>query len=342
MIRIHLFFLVFTFWLSPHFSFGFSETELESLESTGKKSLSLSPWRTQIGFTLQRNTEFNSRFSDNTGTDILKKLFNPKGEGSLLDIWSLYYALTLNLNYSLEKIAKKYELFKNVELFINNSFKTPVMGYHSGGDAEKGYSSLDYIHYALGDITAGFTMPIYKKEGFFSEMSFSVMPYPLSRFSKKAGLSRTVGGSVSFLYFLKTEKLWNLTVSSSHSLNVSRYYKNFFDREAQVENLPVETTHGGSLIYRQSHKQYMPSNVRADAVYYLGISKKNINFYHDLAWALSFSWKMKERYYLNCSIRWKDRVDVYNFSNEKIRKDRPIGWFERSKYVFSIGGSYSF
>lgn len=295
-----------------------------------------------MGLTLQRNTEFNSRFSDNTGADLLKKLFNPRGEASLFDFWSLYYSLTLNFNYSLKEMAKKYVLFKNVELFVNSSFQTPVMGYHSGGEAVKDYGPSDYIHYALGDITAGFTAPIYRGEGFFSDWFLSLMPHALSRFSQGAGLSKTVGGAVSFLYFLKQKKLWSLAVSSNHFLNVSYYRKNFFDREAHIENLPLETTHGGSFIYRQGHQKYVPASMRASAGYFLGVSKKNITFYHDLTLALSFSWKMKERYYLNCAIRWKDRVGVYNFSDKNIRKDRPIGWFEPGKYVFSIGGSYSF
>jgi len=340
--RIRLFLIIFAFCLSPHLSFGLSETELESLETTGKKSLSISPWRTQVGFALQRNIEFNSRFSDDTGADILRKFFNPRGEASLFDLWNLYYGLTFNFNYSLKEMEKKYILFKNVELFVNSSFQTPVKGYHSGGEADRGYGLSDYIHYGLGDITAGLTAPIYRGEGFFSDFSVSLMPYPLSRFSQGAGLSKTVSGAVSFLYFLEKEKLWSLAVSSNHSLNVSYYHKNFFDREGHIENFPLETAHSGSLIYRQSHQKYMPTSVRASAGYFLGVSKKKINFYHDLLLALSFSWKMKERYYLNCSIRWKYRVNVYNFSNKSIRKDRPIRWFEPSNYVFSIGSSYTF
>ncbi|MCY4321623.1 MAG: hypothetical protein OXC37_04400, partial [Bdellovibrionaceae bacterium] len=54
--------IAFLFLLSfPSITLGFSETELESLENSGTKRFSESPWRSNIGFSLIRNLELETR-----------------------------------------------------------------------------------------------------------------------------------------------------------------------------------------------------------------------------------------------------------------------------------------
>ncbi|MDE0092855.1 MAG: hypothetical protein OXN83_06190, partial [Oligoflexia bacterium] len=154
MLNRHFFVCLF-FLALPLTAWAFSETELDSLESSGSKSLSQSPWRTQVSFSLQRNTLLNSSYIDNTGRDISNP-WSFKTKDSLLDPSSLYYAFSLNLNYSLAKKIKERPFLnwlKKTELFLSSSFRTPFFGYRR--NELKGYSALDYIHYALGDIALG-------------------------------------------------------------------------------------------------------------------------------------------------------------------------------------------
>lgn len=323
----------------PQSSPGFSETDIDSLESTGKKSFSSRPWRTQFSVTLQRNLLLNSHYSDNTGRDI-RKLFDTDEEASFLDFSNLYYTLSLNLNYSLGETIKHlgYDFLKNTELFLNNSFQSPVTGYNN---ILEGYGPVDYIHYALGDIAIGFTTPVYKKEDFFSELSFSLVPYRLSRFSKEAGLLTAANGTISFLYFFKKRSKWSLALSSSHSLAYYHYTKEAADKDGIVYNIPKETRQTGSFIFKQNFNKYMPANIQISSTHFFGIDKLSTRI-HDLTFSSAFSWKIKNRVYMNFSIRWKDRIDFYHPDNKQVRKKEPTRWFNWDKYVFSIGGSYSF
>ena len=55
--------LVFIFLFFPCFGFGFTEAEIDLLESAEEKDMASSPWRTQIDFALQRNLLLPSRLS---------------------------------------------------------------------------------------------------------------------------------------------------------------------------------------------------------------------------------------------------------------------------------------
>ncbi len=340
MAKMRFFPLAFFVLFFPLLSAGFSDTEIESIKSSGKKTLSPKAWRADLSFSLKRNAEFNSRFSDNTGADLLKKIFNPQGEKSFLDIHSLYYSVGLSLKHSLADLAKNHQDLQHITLFANGFFQSPVPGYYSG--INKNYDWTDYIHYGLGDITFGFIAPVYRAEKFFSDFSLALMPYPLSKFSQIAGLSYSLGADISSVYFFKKAQQWSFLAQFSHYLGLNKYDKSFANDSGEIANMLAETTHGGNLSYRQSASKYLPSSIQAGASYYLGVSKTHKTFYHDLTLSASSSWKMGERHYLNVSVRWKDRVDVYNLKNKEIRKIAPVGWLDPNKYVFSIASFFSF
>ncbi|MCY4512548.1 MAG: hypothetical protein OXB86_02540 [Bdellovibrionales bacterium] len=342
-ILFYFFFLI----ISPSV-WSFSETELESLESSGTKRLSSSPWRTQIGFKLQRNTLLNSSYTDHTGQDHISA-FSSDDQHSLLDPSSLYYGFSLNLSYSLAEIIQKIEkiknkkyvflkLLKNAELFLSSSFSTPVPGYRNH---HKNYNALKYLHYALGDVSLGLITPIYSKDKFFSDISFFLIPFPLSGFSQEAGFQASFGGGINLLYFLKKETTWSFALSLSQRYSFREYEKETVDIGGMIVNTPFSAIQGGSFIYRQNHNKYIPSNVRISANYYFGVDFEKIRN-HDLGLAISSSWKIRKRTYFNCSLSWKDRISVHSPSDPDIRLVNPVDWFSKNKTVFSIGGSYSF
>ena len=324
----------------PLSSFGFSETEVEALEATGKKSISSKPWRTLFRFSIKRNTLLNSSYTDRKGGD--QRLINPldpKGKNSLLDSSSFYYTLSLNVNYSLKDI-KSFDFLQKAELFLSGLFNSPITGYRN---YLEDYGPWQYIHYGLGDIKTGLTIPVYRKETFFSDASLALMPYPLSRFSQEAGLISSVSGSVSFLYFLKKEAQWNLALSSNHNL-VYRHYTKAEGKdtaEAYVISVPLSTNQMASIIYRQNGKKYLPSSVSISSVHYLGIDAAGI-YNQDLTLSLTTSWKIKNRLYLNASLSWKDRLDVYHPKDSSIRLRNNFEWFKKDRTVISFGGLYSF
>lgn len=316
-------------WLVfPLYSLSFSETEIDSLESSGTKSFSPSPWRIQFNFSLQRNLEVNSRLSN---------LFNTKTDTSLLDLSNLYYSLSAVFNYSLQQVKNSPNWIKNTEIFLVTSFSSPFTGHFSN---LKNYSTKDYIQFGLGDIVGGLTLPVYKKEAFLSYFSLSAIAIPLSRFSKKAGLTSSISGTFSTLYFLKKGKGTSLTLSSNHNLSYSQYSKDVANKIGSYYNIPCDTTQSFSLIYRQKQSQKMPSNIRGSISHYFGINTNQTQL-QDLILGLATSWKIKKQFYLNLSIRWKDRIYIYNPNDEKISKKEPIR-FNLSKTFFSLGGSYSF
>lgn len=338
----------FLILISPLSAWSFSETELDSLESSGTKKLSQSPWRTQVGFRLQRNTLLNSSYTDHTGQDHISPL-DPDEKYSLLDPSSLYYGISLTVSHSLSDIIQgkqiqtgKYSFLKwlkNTELFLSGSFSTPVSGYRNH---YKNYNALKYLHYAVGDISLGLITPVYSKDNFFSDISFFLTPFPLSGFSQEAGFQASFGGGISLLYFLKKETTWSFALSLSQRSSFREYKKETVDIGGLVVNTPFSAIQGGSLIYRQNHhNKYIPSNVRISANYYFGVDFEKVRN-HDLGLAVSSSWKIRNRTYLSCSLSWKDRVSVHSPQDPDIRLVNPVNWFSKNKTVFSIGGSYSF
>ena len=329
-------------FLSPVMGWTFSESELESLESSGSKKLSQSPWRTQISWSLQRNALLNSSYTDSTGQDVTNPL-NPDAKDSLLDISSLHYSFSLNLNYSLGKNLKNkdsrlFDWLKKTELFLSSSFGTPVLGYRNELD---NYSSLDYIHYAIGDLILGATKPLYAKGDLFSDFVFSLRPFPLSRFSQEAEFLVSYGGSVNFLYFLKRSSDWSLALSSGHSLNFREYHKDTADIGGTIVNIPFLTTQSAGFIYRQSKNNYIPASIALSAGHYLGLDFEK-TFNQDLSFSLRSSWKVKKRLYLSCVLSWKDRIHIYNPDQPNIELVNPAHWFSKRKIVFSFIGSYAF
>ena len=229
-------------------------------------------------------------------------------------------------------MARKYRSF------FNASFRTPFTGYNNN---LKDYNFINYFQYALGDLIGGFTAPTYRSGNFLSYFSFSFIAFPLSKFSKEAGLLTTMDTTLSFLYFLKKKAKWNLALSSNHSLAYSHYTKHSADKLGKSYNIPFDTSQSGSLIYRQNYNKYLPSNTQFLITHFFGINTyKTQN--HDLTIGVSSSWKIKKQFYLNSSIRWRDRVHIYNPYDENVKKIEPIRWFNWNQSFFALSGSYSF
>ena len=330
-----------SYLLFPQLSLGFSETEIDSLQSSGGKNFPSRPWRTQISFSLKRNLEIRNSLAVNID-------FNE--EASLLDPSNWYYGFGLTISYSLKEASKnfKYDFIKNAEVFLSGSFDSPFTGHESSNISN--YKTKDYIKYALRDVVTGFTTPIYKSDDLLSYFDFSVI-LPLSRFSEKAGLFTTLNGSVNLLYFLKKQDKWNLALSSSHGLAYNRYTKAYADDGGYEKNIQGETNHNLNLIYRQKYYKSLPASTQISVSYYLGLSTtedtKYINVLsytqnHFLTLSGLFSWKLKERLYFNFSIRWKDKFFVYNPYDETIGKGEELLRFTIHRTFFSLGGSYSF
>ena len=336
-------FSIFLFF--PCFGFGFSEIEIDLLESTEEKDMASSPWRAQFDFALKRNLLVDSSLLDSQEPRqqrnpedkdaVFSNLFDPYRDTSLLDPSNLYYELSLNLNYSLRGIAEdlQYEWLKNTELFLNNSFNA---AFKPSELNMKGYGYIDYIQYALGDIIGGFKVPAYSRGKFLSSLSFSFIAFPLSRYSREAGLWTTVDGTVNFLYSLKKTPEWNVALSSSHNLAYNHYKKK--TANAKKYNVPYDTNQSLSLIFKQSLNKYFPSSTQLFSSYYFGINTYKTQF-HDLTLGCSSSWKVKDRLYFNFSISWKDRIFIYNPYDKNVRKNEPVR-FNLAHTFFVIGGSY--
>ena len=202
---------LFIFLFFPVFAFSFSSAELDSLESSGSKSSSQKTWQTELNMGLKRNLEIGSHLN-------ISELFASKKNTSLLDFSNLFYFVSLQTAYSFKKIAKKYDFLKKMRIFAAGGFNSPFKD-------KKILSYADYIYWGLDDITIGLNHPLYKKQNFFSEFSLYYIPFPLSRFARKAGLFMSAGGLVNFIYFLKKEKKESLALFSSHSLGTSRFNK---------------------------------------------------------------------------------------------------------------------
>ena len=353
-----LFTLIFLFY--PHSSFSFSESELDSLEESGKKTFSKSPWRTELSLGLHRNAHLNTFHS--AGYEAQQSVFSTDEKDSLLDFANLYYSIGLGINYSFMEVAEKrnYEFLKNMELFLSGSFDTPWTGYNNQFED---YDAWQYIHYAIGDLTFGLTTPLYQKQGFITYFS-SYSLIPLSKFSQEAGLFSGLSGSLSFLYFLQRKSDWSLAVSSNHALHYRHYIKNpldrakgdkyqeflarndkelTHDRSGHKHTTPLSTGNSGNLIFKQSAYKVLPTRISFTLGYIFGADTRKTRT-HYLSWSGAASWKVKNHFYLNTSIRWMDSIHISNPvpEHKDITKHIPIGWSDLRKYIFSIGVSYSF
>jgi len=319
---------IFFLFILPVLSWSLSEAEVDSLEYSGIKRFTVSPWQTQIDFSLQRNLEINSRIS---------QLFDINRDTSLFDLSNLYYNLNANIVYSVKSLKTWKDFLSQLDLFLNLSFNSPFSGYLNN---LKDYSLKDYIQYGLGNIVGGFTVPLYEKDSLFSKISFSAIVFPLSRFSKQSGLYTTVSGNISVLYFLKRTQNWNLAFVSNHNLAYSQYSQVATDKKGNYYNIPFDVSQRLGLSYRQSYIWQMPSSVSFSVVHYFGVNTIETQV-HDVSLRLSSSWKIRKRIFLNTFLNWKDRVYIYNPTDSNIRKKEAVR-FNLAHTYFSIGGSYLF
>ena len=324
-IQKYLFFFFSSFCLLfSQASFGFSEAEIDSLESTGGKRVSSSLWRTELGFSLQRNLLFNARLVDNISANT---------EASFFDLSNLYYGTDLNINYSL----KDFDFLKNTEVFLKASFNSPVKGHKSN---LLDYGPMKYISYALGDLVAGLTSPLKKGDNFLSYFDTSVILFPLSRFSREASLITTLDETISFLRFLKKEESWKLAVSASHNMAYSLYTSKDADKGGYKKNIPFDLSHGLGLFYRQNYSKFIPFSTRVFASHYFGINTYHTQT-HFLTLGSSFTWKTSKKVYINFLIRWRDNIHKHNPKDHNIKKTEKVS-FNLRKIFFTLRGIYSF
>ena len=230
MIKTHI--LIFSFCLFcflPKSSFGLSEIEIDALESTDDQELSTGPWATQLNFSLRRNLEIKNRYGGfskgstqkEEGQKDSKRIHfcDPSSEASICDLSNLYYGLGLKISYSLKnaedffdkrlgiKNDRMKQLIKNTKIVFENSFNSPF----KGNTKLENYSFFrDYIMYAVGDPTIGLTTQVYKSDNLLSYSELSVVMFPLSRFSREAGLLTTLDGNIGFVRYLKKKEAWTL------------------------------------------------------------------------------------------------------------------------------------
>ena len=233
-------------------------------------------------------------------------------------------------------------------MFLNSSFANSFTGYRF---TDEGHDHGDYIQQGFQDVAVGLTAPAYRKENLLSFFTVSIMPYRLSELSRQAGLIATLSGAVNFLYFLKKKEKWSLSLASQHGASYSQYTKTSPDKDGSRHNIPLDTSHGGGLIYRQSLSKYAPFSSRFSVSHYAGIdssSARAIN--QDLSLAFSFAWKIKDRLYFNFSTRWKDRFSIHSFKPSKKDVGKNLipawpwdGWGDFIQHTYFIfGASYSF
>ncbi len=342
MIKKYFILLSFLCLFFSQLGFGFTEAELDSVESAEDSS----PWRTDISFSLKRNLEVETRLSQTVSA---REELNPV-QDSLFDPDSLYYGFGFRLNYSLKgaehlfsRMGLKDSFFENIlsktNLFLTSSFNSSFRGY---GARFADHDLWQYIHYALGDFVAGSQTQIYKSDNLFSYLDLSVVIYPpLSRFSKEAGLITTLDGTVRFLRFLKKEEKWKLDFLSSHNFAYSQYTKPDADTKGYKKNIPWDTSNSFSLIYGQSYSRFAPYRARAFITHYFGIDT-TYSHTHFLAFGGSFSWQIKKRFYIAFTTNWRDRVALYNLSDKRVRMTEKTRWWDLSRTFFTLSASYSF
>ena len=346
---------------APQSSFAFSSSELDSLESSGEKSVSKSPWRTEIGFSLHRNTELNilydeqleyvsKEYKENKDNPAL----DPNHKDSIYDNWA--YAWRLKLNYSLKSL--EHPFLKKTELFLIASFDEPFDGYHPN------FNRWVNLHYGFQDIVVGITAPFYRTENFFSDISLILIPLPMlslihknlqvSRFSMNATFLGSTGVSASLLYFLQKQNRWSLAVSSIHSATYRDFQE---DITPKGHNIDIAAMNIASLLFRQSYIAYLPYSSSLFAGYDFARSRSFLqensgensrNQERDrvmkdmVTIGLSLSWKLESQMYFNFSVKWNDIWHKSNNKGSMPLANKDFKWFSRDRTIFSLGGSYTF
>ena len=275
------------FIIFPSLVFSFSETELESLEDSGTKTFSKSPWRRDTGFSLIRNLDIETRhkhFSTEEqkqeNSSAKKNRFcDPDKEGSLCDFSNLYYKWDFTLYYSVVSWVEKYfnsSFLKDTEFFLGGSFTSNFKG--GACSHLKGYNSLTgYLKCGIGDILGGWTTPIYQKDSFFSFFNFTMVAWPLSKESQSATLKTAIDGSLNTLYFIKKQKEWSWALSSSHSLAYNHFTVPATDNGHNYNN-PFDSSQQLSLIFKQRFNKYLPSNTSLSVAYSSTINTDNTSW----------------------------------------------------------------
>ncbi|MCZ0932033.1 MAG: hypothetical protein OXJ52_02655 [Oligoflexia bacterium] len=267
--------------VTPILALSFSETELESLEDSGRKTFSKNPWRRDMGFSLIRNLDIETRHKnlsqEEGNTDKQNKFCDPKAEGSLCDLSNLYYNLDFTVYYSLAQWTKKrlnYPFLKGTEFFLTSYFRSNF----SGGICSDliGYDNFKgYVECGVGDITGGWTSPIYDKNSFFSYFNFSMIVWPLSKESKDSTLKTAFNSSVSALYFFKKRDKWSGAISSNHSLVYNHFTNPRVGEKGHTYNNPFDSNQQLSLIFKQNFNKYLPANARLFIAYSFTINTAN-------------------------------------------------------------------
>ncbi len=325
--RIFLFLFV-SLWVAPRLALGFSETELNSLEATGKKQSSVSPWRTEIQLLLQRNLDLKISYEtvgDQKQRSRFAGLLDSKKTSSFVNLENLYWTLSFAINYSLSDL----KFLKNSELFLAGYLNNSLKGQNSH---KAKYDYKYYMRESIGDLRLGLTSPLYAKNNFLSYSSFSLLA-PISRFARRGGLITRSEARIDLLYFLTKKAKQSISLSSGHSLSYSHWTKKIASPEGQTYNIPLDSRQNLSWIYRQSYSPYLPHSTALSASYSLGINYKK-SLLQNVALGGSLSWKLRDRLYFVFSARWKDRV----------KKNKPLSAirFKWQKTFFSIGTSFSF
>lgn len=361
-------------FLLPHLVFGLSETELESLEESGKKTFSESPWRFELGFSFLRNLQLETRHQalgssarDNEEDQgVSDSWCDFSKSGSICDLSDLYYRSSFTAYYSLDswmKAYKFYEFLKGTELFVQGAFRSNFAGGSCANlldyqNPKTGRTTFrGYIRCGLEDIVLGWTTPVYQKEKLFSFLSFSVILYPLSKRSQDVSLNSSLTGTKSFLYFIEKRKKWSWSVSSSHSFGYNNFTYATANESASSYNRPFDSSQNVALIFRQSFNKYLPSRTQISSSYIFALNTyktlseecdyslfKEVacgSREHYFSLGAGSSWRLLKRAFLSASVSWRDLVLIHNPIDENVSSSwkTSFGWH---KWYFSIKGTYSF
>ena len=269
-------------------AFSFSETELDSLEDSGTKTFSKSPWRNNFGVSLIRNLDVEAQHKNYSGRVEIgeekksgNKLCDFNSDNNICNLSDLYYSLNFTVYYSLLKWAEEYSrlsFLKDAELFLNSSFTSNFKGGICSN--LEGYDNLKgYLKCRVGDISTGWTLPFYQKGAFISYFNFSALLFPLSKKSQDLSLKTGLNGSISTLYFLKKWEKWSWAISSQHSLAYNYFTKPWGDEGWSKFNTPFAIGQGLSLILKQSLNKYLPANTSLSVGYNFIINAQNSYWY---------------------------------------------------------------
>ena len=367
-------------------AYSFSETELDSLEDSGTKTFSKSPWRRDIGFSLIRNLDLDighSNFSiespkEGNKSNTARRFCDFNKKASVCDLSSLYYKLDFTVYFSLEKWAEKrfnYSFLRETEFFLGGAF---ISSLKSGICLRrKGYGNFKgYIQCGIGDIKGGWTMPVYKKDPFFSYFTFSTIVWALSQESKDVSLRSSLSASLSLLYFIKKQEKWSWAFSSNHSLTYNHFSDPVPKQAKLAYNNPFDTNQQLSLILKQNFNKYLPANTSLFVLYSLAIdtyktywhrrhiensNRESIlkdldkcdsrsklgsvitcgNRWQHLSLGVSSSWRLAQKTYMRFSVNWKDSLFLHNPIHEKVGLKRTPS-LDLQNWYFNLRISYSF